>query len=114
MAFSTSLTALAVADHEKGIRGLNAALKDAGAPQTRLTTLRPQDAQAALQTGDYNLVVLRDNPPECDALELLATTGKGTVVVVAAHDDCARIIELFEAGAFDVVSRQQVSCGLLT
>jgi two-component system sporulation sensor kinase C len=109
-------TALAVADQERGIRGLNSALKEVGGPQTRLTMLRPDEAQDALQHGEYNLIVLRDAPPECDAIELMnsADAGRGTVVIVAAHDDCSRVIELYESGAYDVVTRQQVACGLLS
>ncbi|HEY3296088.1 MAG TPA: PAS domain S-box protein [bacterium] len=108
-------TALAVAEQDSGIRGLQTALREAGAPQAKLTTMRPREAQGLLSSGtSYNLVVIRDSS-DCDALELLNSAARtGKVVVLAAHDDCARTIELFEAGAFDVVSRQQAACGLLS
>jgi two-component system sporulation sensor kinase C len=112
---TVALRVLAVAcDPSSRVSGLEAALKEAGATDAQIAAFSAPDAADALKKNSFDLIVLMDSPPECDALELLSIIHKTGVVVLTRHDDWGRVRELLSAGATEVVTPDQAAGGMFS
>ncbi|HEY3296113.1 MAG TPA: PAS domain S-box protein [bacterium] len=107
------LKVLWVGSQPEGTSGLTSALKKASSAEIQLSTVDPAHAAASLKKAGFDLILLNDSPPQCDALDLLPGVRKAKVVVLTAHEDWKRVMELLTAGASEVVTPQQSASGML-